>query len=342
MAGNSRKGEVYMIRRTQSERLGQSTLQKIRSYPIVEYANIIGLSPKKVGQKYYTLKDFDSVRINTEWNCFIRNSNGTQGDIIQFSMEFRNIDREAAIRDILDIMGDDSYTSSYPITKPIKKEKENRPLELPPLDLTSRDKNVFAYLVKTRKIDKDIVSDFIKKNQLYQDIKRNCVFVSFDETGKADFACLRGTNPNKRFIADVAGCNYQNCFYINNHAATLIVTESVIDSMSVMSVMKNRGRNLYNYNYLALAGTQKYAAVKSRLERQPEINTLVLAVDNDQGGWNAIEDIKQDLDSMGWQGKKIEFLPPNKKDWNEELIYMSTAPEMESEIQGDKNSEVEL
>jgi hypothetical protein len=323
-------------------------LDKIKSYPIVDYANILGLEPQRIGKKYYTLKHHDSVRINPLTNTFIRNSNGAHGDIIDFARHFENKNFDEAFRDLSRLVGEESPNpSTYSSYRPIAAEKEKlsgRKLELPTPDIASKNRNVYAYLIKTRGIDKGVVDMMIRNRHLYQDTHRNCVFVSYNEEGQADFACQRGTNTHKRFVADVRGCNYDNCFYLDNHADTMIVTESVIDSMSVMTVMQQYGRDLGRYNYLALSGTQKYAAVRGWLERRPEIKSVVLAVDNDQGGLSAVADIWNDLDQMGWQGKRIEYLPPTQKDWNAELVAMQDPPtdQMATTTGWEQTDEVEL
>lgn len=292
-------------------------INKIKAYPIVEYAAIIGYQPVKRGN-YYSLREHDSVIIKPD-NTYFRNSTKRGGTIIDFSMEFEGKDRKEAIRDLKAFVGEvapNTYTAQS--FTPMKKES-NTPFALPPAD--TNDKNVYAYLINSRKIDKSVVDTMLKTKHLYQDTHKNCVFVSYDKNGKAEFASKRGTNTFKRFVADVAGSNYKHCFYINNHADTMIITESVIDSMSVMSVMKRNGRALNRYNYLSLNGVSKFSAVRNHLTENPEINSIVLAVDNDAGGLSAIEHIKEDLADMGWQGKVIEFLPKHTKDWNAELQY---------------------
>ena len=41
-------------------------------------------------------------------------------------------------------------------------------------------RKVFAYLTKSRFINQEIVQDFVTQHMLYQDLKGNCVFVSYD------------------------------------------------------------------------------------------------------------------------------------------------------------------
>lgn len=61
----------------------------------------------------------------------------------------------------------------------------------------NNNKNVFAYLTQTRKINADIVNDLINSNHLFQDVHKNCVFVGYNENQKPVFANQRGTNTEK-------------------------------------------------------------------------------------------------------------------------------------------------
>lgn len=306
----------------------RETINKIKAYPIIEYAAVIGFQPVRRGN-FFSLKEHDSVIIDPRKNTYFRNATKRGGTIIDFSMEFEGKNQKDAIKDLTNYVGEvvpNTYTAqSY---APIKKEK-NSTFTLPPSD--TNNKNAYAYLINSRKIDKSIVDLMLKTNHLYQDQNKNCVFVSYDKNGQAEFASKRGTNTFKRFVADVAGSNYKHCFYINNHANTMVITESVIDSMSVMTIMRRNGRALGKYNYLSLNGVSKFSAVRNHLTENPEINSIVLAVDNDTGGLTAIEHIKEDLTTMGWQGRIIEYLPKHTKDWNAELQYKEeqTNPDMQ-------------
>ena len=60
----------------------------VSEYDLVCLAEDLGLTPIRVGRKYFTLLEHDSVRINTFSNTFKRYSNGVWGDALSFVMEF--------------------------------------------------------------------------------------------------------------------------------------------------------------------------------------------------------------------------------------------------------------
>ena len=76
----------------------------------------------------------------------------------------------------------------------------------------------------------------------------------------------------KRFLGDLPGCNYQKGFFINGKGSELIVTESVIDAMSIMSILKEKGLDYKNYSFLSLSGVDKNNALKFHLDHNKKIS----------------------------------------------------------------------
>lgn len=75
------------------------------------------------------------------------------------------------------------------ISEPIN--SVSKELNLPEKSDTS--KNVYAYLTKTRGIPANIVNDCLKNGTIYQDERRNAVFVGYDDNKQAKYAARRGT-----------------------------------------------------------------------------------------------------------------------------------------------------
>lgn len=293
---------------------------------ITELATLYGFTLIRKG-RYFSLKEHDSVRINPEKNNYNRWSTGTQGSCIDFAYEFGNYrSKYDAIRHLLELarvakrMSYQSVGMKEPVNQreEISTKTEERSLKLPQRDNNVR--NVFAYLVKTRGIDKDIVSNFLGKHYLYQDVHKNCVFVTYKDD-KPVFASLRGTNTHIKFIGDVEGSDQTRCSYIDNGKTVVVVTESMIDAMSYMTFQRHVGFKENDYNYLALSSANKYPAILVHLKEHPEINRVILAYDNDAAGIHAMRQSQTILKEHGFQGKvKIHF-PVFTKDWNEELKF---------------------
>lgn len=286
---------------------------------IVDYARKIGFTPKKVG-RYYTLKEHDSVRIDPVKNIFWQNSTGKSGSVIDFSIAFEGKTLAEALRDFeKDIKGYSVPERRYEI-KLTKKPEAEKILCLPQRDSTM--KNVIAYLTKTRMIDKKIVEELISRKMLYQDIRKNCVFVSYKE-GKAVFATLRGTNTYKKFVGDCGGCDYSYGFFIDNHAKILIITESVIDAMSKMDQLAASGNNFHDYNFLSLSGTAKFEPLLDFHMANSNYEKVIIATDNDTAGLLCAINIDKYLYTNEYDGKITKEIPIGK-DINEDLIKMKS------------------
>ena len=325
-AKNSKKESTNRINKPlYSKEENRQAIEDIKqNVSIEEMAAHMGLTTKRIGT-YITLKEHDSVRIDLRNNTYRQYSTGEYGSVIDFVINFGNYDTKTAIQLLSEYRGSASFKPFIAVT-----ESEKSPVcdfELP--QKAESFKNIFAYLIKTRKIDINIVSNWIKNGNLYQDKKNNCVFVGYDTEGKASFACKRGTNTNKRFVADVTGNDYKHCLYINNNTDTLVVTESPIDLMSVQTILYAKGRDFQKYNYCALSGTEKYEAVKNIVLENPNITNVVLGLDNDNAGITAIDNIKSILPA---NIKVTPFLPQNEKDWNAELQSITYTKEEKTSL----------
>lgn len=295
--------------------LGKEISRIKEEIAITDYAQRMGFTLVRKG-KYYSLKEHDSVMIDTSKNCFWRNSVpgkgksiGQGGSIIDFVMEFEGKDVQETISLL---RGEISHSIERKVKSTYVSTEQKGKLELP-----VKGKNmhkVFAYLIQSRKIEKNIVQEMVKRKQLYQDKYGNCVFVSYDEKGVPDFATKRGTNTYKPFYGDAAGCNYEKCFYVNNNAKRLYITEAVIDALSVMTLFP-----LYrSYNYLALTGAGKWNAVFSYLSN-PILEEVWIGVDNDEPGREAGTLIEENIKKIRPDIRVESDYPNQGKDWNEFL-----------------------
>ena len=296
-----------------------SKIEEIKkNVDIVDYARAIGLTPKRIGS-YYTLKEHDSVRIDPRQNKFWRNATGEQGSVIDFCMAFTGRDLPGAIKELETIAGIRDIESRPAASSSREPVAETRKiLTLPEKARTY--KNVYAYLIKSRKIPKPIVDMLVSKNMLYQDEHNNCVFVSYHE-GKPVFACLRGTNTRKAFRGDISGSDYNYGILINNDSKKLCVTESVIDAMSLMALREEVSEE--PMDYLSISGVSKLDAIYNYLS-SGKYDSLYIALDHDEAGENATLKIK-------WEVVGRELLPPDDihilipelKDWNVDLVARS-------------------
>lgn len=315
--------------------------KKIQSeVKITDFAMWVGLTLRPVGS-YLTSREHDSLRIDPKSNRFYWNSMGKHGGVIEFVMTFNNMSFIEAVKFIEERAGveykDNSLDMSY--EKPKEYEKEKKEFELPEKDRNMR--KVFAYLIKTRGIDSEIVSDFVKRKQLYQNTKGSCVFVSYKD-GKPVFASMRGTNTEHRFVGDVAGSDYSQCFYKKGNGTELMVFESVIDLMSYLTIVKDCEGDWKAIDCLALSGNFKFGEALKNHIKGGDFKRVVLCLDNDEGGRKGVEGIHKMLESE-FKDRTFDVnvsFPTRGKDMNEELLVLK-GMKQEREVAEDKEQAME-
>lgn len=289
----------------------KTDLEEIKKISITEYARQMGFTPVKIGS-YYTLKEHDSVRIDPRKNIFFRNSTGDRGTVIDFVMAFKGVSCGEAIKLLCDEI---ELPKVYKEQNSVPQKKK----ELIPPAKARNMKNVFAYLVKTRCINQKIVQEMVDRDMLYQDERNNCVFVSRNENGKSVFATVRGTNTDKKWVGDVSGCDYSHSFFIDNCSRNLIVTESVIDAMSMMDIKEQKGENHQEYNYLSVSGLGKSREALGYHLGKTLYDIVFLAFDNDDKGREIAKEMKKHIESINQDISVSMLIPEAAKDWNEEL-----------------------
>ena len=205
------------------------------------------------------------------------------------------------------------------------REKPRPPpaFQLPPKHADNR--RVFAYL-QGRSIHPEIINHCIKRGQLYEDAEHhNCVFVGFDgETPR--HSALRGTVHGSDFMGDAPGSDKRFSFAVPRKAGsgTLCVFECAIDALSYLSLIRAKSRDWRSANVLSLSGVYgpKHGggmklplALGQYLKDNPQVETIILCLDNDDTGRMASSAIQRVLTDY-----TVRDNPPRcAKDYNELL-----------------------
>ena len=224
------------------------------------------------------------------------------GNAISFVRFFYNRTYPEAVTMLLDEM--------YPCA-PKATEAPPKPFALPPVNSDMR--RVYAYLVKHRNISRDVVAHFARKKLLYEDAKyHNAVFVGTDETGVPRHAHKRSTNSSgKAFRLNVEGCDPRYTFHHMGTDGSLYVFEAPIDMLSYITL---HPVDWQRHSYVACCGTS-IQPVEKILERLPQLDTVLLCLDNDEAGHAASQRMKTQLE----ENYTVERLTPEHKDWNDDL-----------------------
>lgn len=292
---------------------------------ITDWAERFGYTLKPTGQTI-KLKGYNKIAIYPHTNTYcnfkeIGKGGKAGGNVIDFVAEFGGIDKKAAWKLLVDRIGgyDRILPKDYtqmPKPKATIKVPEKKPFELPPKGNTQS--NVRAYLTKTRKIDKDIVDDLFERGMIYQDDRKNCVFVGHNKEKKAVFGCKRSSNTYKKFVGDLSGNDYNVCWYVDNGAKQLVVAESPIDIMSIMTIMKGKGKKLEEYNFLGLSGTPKITSAIHHV-KEDGIEKVITGLDKDEAGISTGWRLNELLKEIDFKGEVTRYLPHNK-DFNDDIV----------------------
>ena len=194
--------------------------------------------------------------------------------------------------------------------------KKQEPMEQKPFAPPVPNANmhrVFAYLLKTRGLDADVVSYFARKKLLYEDAAHhNAVFIGTDEGNCPRHAHLRSTNSfGKAFRLNVESSDPRYSFHHTGTDGSLYVFEAPIDMLSFISIHQN---NWQEHSYVACCGTSPIPAMQML---QPDTQIVYLCLDNDDAGHRASERMAEQLRE---RGVMTERLVPELKDWNEDLL----------------------
>lgn len=139
---------------------------------------------------------------------------------------------------------------------------------------------------------------------------------------------LRGIT-NKRYMSEASGSDKTFSFrWLGKNNNTIHLFESAIDLLSYATFEKIKGHNWYDNTLIALAGVYQPAeeikdsklpiALKSYLEKNKNVEEIVLHFDNDKTGRLASEVLKTILPN---KYKVIDSPPKVGKDYNDFLLY---------------------
>ena len=292
------------------KRFSDEQLQRASGIDIVAMLQGQGEKLKKQG-KVYRWQRYDSTVIDR--NRWYRHSREIGGGPIQFMQHFYGMDFVEAVKYLLD--GEEGAEFVQASRTPEPK------LPFTPPKLSKNMHRTFAYLIKTRKIDADIVQHFVNEKKIFETEEyHNVAFCGYDEKGEMKQMHLRSTLPGNRFFMDIDGSDKQ---YYFRHIGTnndVYVFEAPIDMLSYITMNKE---NWQESSYVCLGGVA-IDALKNVLSTNEQISKVYMCVDRDDAGDKTVKRIGDELNEMGYEWERI--LPKNK-DWNEDLTAGSEQTE---------------
>ena len=292
------------------KRFSDEQLQRASGIDIVAMLQGQGEKLKKQGRVYRWMR-YDSTVINR--NRWYRHSREIGGGPIQFVQHFYGMDFVDAVKYLLN--GEEGAEFVQASRTPEPK------LPFTPPKLSKNMHRTFAYLIKTRKIDADIVQHFVNEKKILETEEyHNVAFCGYDEKGEMKQMHLRSTLPGNRFFMDIDGSDKQYYFRHIGTNSDVYVFEAPIDMLSYITM--NNG-NWQESSYVCLGGVA-IDALKNVLSTNEQISKVYMCVDRDDAGDKTVKRIGDELNEMGYEWERI--LPENK-DWNEDLTAGSEKTE---------------
>lgn len=269
----------------------------------------------------YKTRSHDSLKIsNGMWYWFSRQIGGKSA--LDYLIQVEEYTFTDAVSHLLNQKG---LEKKY-IPKQIQTEKEKIDrLQLPKKSCDNY--KVIAYL-RGRGISKNIIDECINKGLIYQEYpKNNVVFVGYDENNIPRYAGVRGTN-SSRYMHDAYGSDKAYSFKLKSISENneVHLFEGAIDLLSYATLKEMNNEQWDEENLLSLAGvyspgkdilsSKTPKTLVTFLKNNPNVDTIILHLDNDEAGRIATKAIQNSLSASY---KIVDDPPKSGKDFNNYL-----------------------
>ena len=277
---------------------------------LAEFLRMRGEKLERVGREHKLIYYDGSGKhdsITLRGSTWFDHKNQVGGGAIKFMQEFYDMDFQTAVQELL---GQRVTPLSHSPPKAIAKE-EKKEFRLPQANTNMH--RVYAYLIKQRFIAPEVITHFAKQHTLYEDKEHhNAVFVGVDENGVPRQASKRSTNSyGNSFRITCQGSDTRYSFAHFGESKRLYVFEAPIDMMSFLTLYP---KDWQKHSCIAMNGVYENA-VLTALKNHSNLREIVLCVDNDEGGIEAVDRLRDILHENGYPN--VKRLAPEFKDWNE-------------------------
>lgn len=283
-------------------KFSEEQLQKANHINLEEFLREQGESLEKSGREWRWSRN---TSVTVRGNRWYKHKDARGGYPIQFLKEFYDMNFVDAVKTLLEI--DNQVIHDEEVTR-----KENVEFVIPQRNSDLR--RTYAYLMKERFIDKDIITAFVKKKLIYEDKEyRNIVFAGYDENGVMKHAHRKGTNSRMRYGINQEGSHSDYRFHYDGMSKDLYVFESPIDLLSYLTLHPD---DWQKHSYIACCGLSSIP-LYHYLDTHKEINHIHLCLDHDIAGEEATSKMICELNEKGYKNLMVE--KSLYKDWNEDL-----------------------
>ncbi len=262
---------------------------------------------KKVGKSKRWIRHPSISFLNNYW---YRHSTKEKGFPVDFMMTFFNQTEPEAIQTITQHFNLKNEEINYP-TESLYRPPKNH-----------NNQAVEVYLKHIRFIDQDCIDYLISNGLLYQERNyRNCVFVGYDNQHQVKHLHRHSTHfADNDYKGNTPGSDSRYSFNLVGTSATLYIFESPIDLASYITLYNE---NWIQHSYLALCGLSS-ASMHQFIRNHPNIQNVILCLDNDAPGQDATSSILTEM--MSYPSVHVEVQTSRYKDFNEDLKALHGLP----------------
>lgn len=273
---------------------------------LVELLRSQGETLKPSGSEYEWLCQGQKVTVRR--NLWYHQYEQVGGDAVDFVRKFMGKSFVEAVEYLLQYNGE-------PLAEHPQQKRE-------PFSLPEANKNmnrVFAYLIKQRGIDREVLYSFVHKRMVYESAKHhNAVFVGYDKNGVPRHAHKRSTASEGSYKRNGAGSQPEYSFHWVGTDNKLYLFEAPIDLLSYITLHPESWRA---HSYAAACSVSDKVLFQMLMDHS-NIHMVYICFDSDEPGQTAAQRIS---DKLFLRGIKSEILVPTRKDWNEDLVSIRRA-----------------
>ncbi len=289
-------------------------LYRANTVDLVSFLQHRGERLQRVGSTYkliYTDGSGTHDSITVSDSRWFDHKNNRGGRPVKFMQEYYGMSFQDAVLELIGGHHSDYQHAPTVAAKPVQK----KPFVLP--EANDNMHRVFAYLVKQRFIAPEIISHFAREKKIYEEkAHHNVVFVGTDESGVPRQAHLRSTiTYGNSFRMTVESSDTKYSFSHFGVSNKLYVFEAPIDMLSYLTLHPQEWQQ---HSYIAMNGVYE-SAVLNALKTHENLNEIILCTDNDIGGIEAADRLRDILLENGYP--IIYRITPVNKDFNEDLKF---------------------
>ena len=264
-----------------------SQKQAAKQTDLASFLQSRGEKLKRSGSEYEWVGHHITIRGN-QWYHQYEERGGTAVDFVQ---EQYGLSYPEAVQTLIG-----ANVAAAPITEYRQRERNRQPFELPPKNENMR--RVYAYLIKQRCIDRDVLYHFAHRGLIYEDAQyHNAVFVGNDKNGNPRHAHKKSTSLNdSSFRANQTGSDAAFSFNHIGQGDTVYAFEAPLDMLSFISIHPDQWQD---DSYISLCSVADHALFRL-LDDNPKsekLSFVLTMTKQDSKRWNGLNQSSMSADT---------------------------------------------